>query len=225
MFINELFWKEAMAIQYGDIILTWLGHDGFHLSHDETNVYIDPYQINPNSKPSANYLLITHSHYDHLSIPDIEPLVTKDTIIICSKDAEAKLAIFRAKVHPLASHEKYKDDHITVEAVPAYNPDKPFHPLHNGWLGYIVTLGKVRTYHSGDTDIIPEMKKITCNIALLPVSGTYVMNAEEAARAANTIKPDIAIPMHWGALIGTQTDAETFKKQSTCKVLILEREP
>jgi len=215
-----------MAIQYGDVTFTWLGHDGFHLSQGETHVYIDPYQINPKAKPNANYLLVTHPHYDHLSVPDIEPLVTKDTIIICSVDAEAKLSKFRVKsINPLKPGEKYSDENITVTAVPAYNPEKPFHPKSNGWLGYLIKLGKVITYHSGDTDIIPEMKDIKCNVALLPVSGTYVMNAEEAARAANSIEPDIAIPMHWGAIVGAHEDAETFKKQCDCKVLILEREP
>ena len=119
----------------------------------------------------------------------------------------------------------FTDERVKVEAVSAYNPEKPFHPKANGWLGYVITIDKVAVYHTGDTDLIPEMKKVNCNIALLPVSGTYVMNAEEAAKAANLIEPDLAIPMHWGSLIGAHTDAETFKKQCKCKVLILEKEP
>lgn len=215
-----------MAIKYGDVTFTWLGHDGFHLEHKGKNLYIDPYEINPKAKPAADYLLITHPHYDHLSIPDIEPLVTTQTTIICSHDAEEKLSKFRSKaIKALKPGEEYRDEYVHITAVPAYNPDKPFHPKTNGWLGYTIKLGSVTTYHSGDTDIIPEMKDIECNVALLPVSGTYVMNAEEAADAANTIEPDIAIPMHWGAIIGAHQDAETFKKKCDCKVLILEKEP
>jgi L-ascorbate metabolism protein UlaG (beta-lactamase superfamily) len=118
----------------------------------------------------------------------------------------------------------YEDEHVHVLAVPAYNDGKPFHPRENDWVGYVFTVDKVTIYHTGDTDLIPEMKDIECNIALLPVSGTYVMNAEEAANAANIIKPDVAIPMHWGALIGAKEDAENFKKHASCKTVILERE-
>ncbi len=214
-----------MAIQYGEVKLQWLGHDGFLVTGAGKHIYLDPYQINPRDKPAADYLLITHSHYDHLSVPDIEPLVTTNTTVICPPDCASKLQKFRmGKLHILEPGSVYSDEFVHVQGVPAYNENKPFHPRENGWLGYLLTVDKVVIYHTGDTDLIPEMKKIKCNIALLPVSGTYVMNAEEAANAANLIEPDVAIPMHWGAIIGVQDDAETFKKHAKCKVLILEKE-
>jgi L-ascorbate metabolism protein UlaG (beta-lactamase superfamily) len=215
-----------MAVQYGDVILTWLGHDGFEIKGTQATLYIDPYQINPKTKPIADYLLITHSHYDHLSTPDIEPLVNKNTLIICARDCEEKLAKFPHKrIHALAPGEVFEDERVHITAVPAYNNEKPFHPRENEWLGFVVRLDKIAIYHAGDTDLIPEMKSIDCTVALLPVSGTYVMNAEEAAEAADLIEPEVAIPMHWGAIIGERGDAETFKKNTKTKTVILEREP
>lgn len=225
MILNPSPAEMRMAIQFGDVKVQWLGHDGFLVTGAGKHVYLDPYQINPRDKPPADYLLITHSHYDHLSVPDIEPLVTTNTTVICPPDCASKLQKFRmGKLHVLEAGGVYSDGIIEVKGVPAYNPTKPFHPRENGWLGYLVTLDKVTIYHSGDTDLIPEMKKIKCNVALLPVSGTYVMTAEEAAEAANLIEADVSIPMHWGAIIGVQTDADEFKKRVKGKVVILERE-
>ncbi len=213
-----------MPAQYGDMQIRWLGHDGFLLEGSK-RIYIDPYQIEPRDKPSADYLLITHSHYDHLSVPDIEHLIGPNTIVLCPTDCASKLTKFKMKMlKPLTPGESFDDDAVHILAVPAYNIEKTFHPRENDWLGYVVTLDGAVIYHTGDTDYIPEMDDITCNIALLPVSGTYVMSAEEAAYAANKIKPDVAIPMHWGNLIGSHEDAEKFKKLAKCDVVILERE-
>ncbi|MCX5757844.1 MAG: MBL fold metallo-hydrolase, partial [Candidatus Hydrogenedentes bacterium] len=111
----------------------------------------------------------------------------------------------------IAAGERLTVEGIGIEAVPAYNTNKEFHPKKNGWIGYIVTMNDVRIYHAGDTDHIPEMKSIKADIALLPVSGTYVMTAEEAARAALDINPRIAIPMHYGTIVGQADDAVRFR--------------
>ncbi|RLF54379.1 MAG: MBL fold metallo-hydrolase, partial [Thermoplasmata archaeon] len=115
---------------------------------------------------------------------------------------------------------------VKIEAVPAYNTDKDFHPGKNGWLGFVVEIDGVRIYHAGDTDFIPEMKGIDVDIALLPVSGTYVMTAEQAVEAAKTIKPKVAIPMHYGAIVGGEKDASSFQKAlaGIVEVTILRKE-
>jgi L-ascorbate metabolism protein UlaG (beta-lactamase superfamily) len=213
-----------MPVQYGDIRLSWLGHDGFLIQGKKT-LYIDPYEIDTRDKPEADYMLITHSHYDHLSIPDIEPLLTPNTTVFCPPDCSSKLTKLKMKqLKVMEPGSVYEDGNVRIEAVPAYNKDKPFHPRENDWLGYVFTLDKITVYHSGDTDLIPEMEKIKCDIALLPVSGKYVMTADEAAKAAALIKPDVCIPMHWGALVGSKEDAEHFKKLVKCESIILEKE-
>ena len=216
-----------MAVQYGELKITWLGHNGFLLEAHGKKIYVDPFQIDGREKPSADYLLITHSHYDHLSIPDIEQIITAETVVLCPPDCQSKLLKFKMKqLKTLEPGTEFEDSLLRVLAVPSYNKDKPFHPRDNDWLGYLITTAEVTVYHSGDSDLIPEMADIECNIALLPVSGTYVMNAAEAAEAVEVIEPEIAIPMHWGALIGTHDDAQAFKKAvgSKAKVVILEKE-
>ncbi len=213
-----------MPVQYGDVQITWLGHDGFLLAGSK-KIYIDPYEVEARDKPTADFLLITHSHYDHLSVPDIERVVGPNTVIVCPPDCASKLMKFKMRqLKTMEPGGEFDLDGIRIEAVPAYNKDKAFHPRENDWLGYVVTMDKVTIYHTGDTDVIPEMKDIECNIALLPVSGTYVMTAAEAAQAASMIDPDVAIPMHFGNLIGTVEDAQQFKKLAKCDVTILEKE-
>ncbi|MCM8798891.1 MAG: MBL fold metallo-hydrolase, partial [Candidatus Omnitrophica bacterium] len=120
--------------------------------------------------------------------------------------------------------EKIKLKEIEVEGVPAYNLYKSFHPKENGYLGFVIAVEGKRVYHAGDTEFIPEMKKIEAEIILLPVGGTYTMNAKEAAEAANTINPQVAIPMHWGSIVGTRKDAEEFKRLCKPEVIILDKE-
>jgi L-ascorbate metabolism protein UlaG (beta-lactamase superfamily) len=213
-----------MAIQYGPVQVSWLGHDGF-LLESQKKLYVDPYQIEGRDKPEADYVLITHNHYDHMSIPDVERVLGPHTIVVCPPDCSSKISKLKFKqLKTMQPGDVYEDGYIKIEAVPAYNKDKTFHPHDNDWLGYVITMEEVVVYHAGDTDFVPEMKKIKCNVALLPVSGTYVMNAEEAAKAADAIKPDVAIPMHYGSIIGSQEDAEKFKKLTKTKVVILDKE-
>ena len=108
--------------------------------------------------------------------------------------------------------------------IPAYNIGKEFHPQSAGGVGFIFTVNDMRIYHAGDTDFIPEMKDVRADVALLPIGGKYTMNAEEAAQAANTIKPQVTVPMHWGAIIGGRRDVDRFRELCQVQVEVLEKE-
>ncbi len=213
-----------MAAKIGDVTVTWLGHAGIMLEGSK-RIYIDPYNIHSKDKQAADILLITHSHYDHLSIPDIEQIITPKTAVVCPPDCQSKLAKFKiGSLHVLSPNDVITVEGIRISGVAAYNKHKQFHPSKNEWLGYVVTLDDVRIYHSGDSDHTPEMDEVQCDVALLPISGTYVMTADEAAAAANAIKPQVSIPIHWGDFIGTKEDAATFKRHVKGTALILEKE-
>lgn len=187
--------------------MTWLGHDTFRIDGSKT-VYFDPYQITT-GKP-ADLILISHDHFDHCSPEDVARIQGPDTVIITDKDSAKKLS---GNITVVSPGDHLVVDDITVDVVPAYNTDKDFHPRANGWLGFIVGIDGVRVYHAGDTDVIPEMDNIETDIALLPVSGTYVMTAEQAVEAARKIKPRVVIPMHFGAIVGSDKDAEKLQAE------------
>ncbi|MFH1408779.1 MAG: MBL fold metallo-hydrolase [Nanoarchaeota archaeon] len=190
--------------------LHWLGHAGFRIRSRKI-IYIDPFQIEEG--PPADIILITHQHYDHCSIEDLKKISTPETLIFAPADCQSKLSDVLAKnITVLEPGQKLQVNGMIIETVKAYNTDKGFHPEENGWLGYILTLNGKRIYHAGDTDLIDEMGHIHVDVALLPVSGTYVMTAEEAAEAVKRIKPKASIPMHWGAIVGSREDAERFKE-------------
>lgn len=195
--------------------IAWLGHDGFRIDASSC-IYIDPYQID-GGKP-ADLILVTHEHFDHCSPEDVAMIQQPETVIVTEKDSAKKLS---GDVRMMTPGEQLRLDGLTVEAVPAYNTDKDFHPKANGWLGFIIDIDGVRIYHAGDSDYIPEMKDLDVDIALLPVSGTYVMDADEAVEAALAIKPQLAIPMHYGAIVGDQSDATHFRDKLAGKVDVL----
>jgi len=201
--------------------LRWLGHDAFLLRGAGKSIYFDPFQL-ASGLPPADIICISHAHYDHCSPEDVLTIHQPSTRIVTETQAAAKLT---GKIMILAPGERCEVDGITIETVPAYNTDKQFHPQSNGWLGFIVTVDGVRVYHAGDTDYIPEMKNIQADIALLPVSGTYVMTAEEAVQAALAIGPKIAVPMHYDAIVGVTDDAKRFAAAlaGRIRVEILER--
>ena len=161
----------------------------------------------------ADIILLTHSHYDHCSIEDIKRISTPKTVILAPADCQSKVQgklDFRDFVI-MEPGKSITMGNIGVEAVPAYNTDKDFHPKGNEWVGYVVDVNSKRIYHAGDSDSIPEMSKLNkIDVALLPVSGTYVMTAEEAAKAVASFEPKLAIPMHYGAIVGEAGDAERF---------------
>ena len=187
--------------------LHWLGHDAFRIDGPPA-VYIDPYQLGE-GLPAADLILITHDHFDHLSLPDIAKICVKGTVFVAPKEVAAKM---REPVRTIAPGEAISVKGVKVRAVPAYNTNKTFHPKGDGKVGFVITLGGVTYYHAGDTDNIPEMDGLAPDVALLPVSGTYVMTADEAADAAHAIRPKIAVPMHYGAIVGSDGDARRFAK-------------
>lgn len=201
--------------------IQWLGHDGFAITaEDGTRLVIDPYQIE--ACEPADLILITHPHFDHCSADDIEKIRKPSTVFVTEAESAKKITGDVRAMKP--------GDHLTVtgieiEAVPAYNTNKDFHPQQNRWLGFIVTIDGVRVYHAGDTDLIPEMSDLSVDIALLPVSGTYVMTAAEAIEAAKRIRPKVAIPMHYDAIVGTRDDAAKFQAAlaGVCEVVVLSR--
>ncbi len=194
--------------------IKWLGHASFKITGEKL-IYIDPWKLK--DKEPADIILITHSHYDHFSPGDIEMVKKDGTVFITISEVARKL---KGALKTVKAGDKLTVEGIDIEVVPAYNIDKPYHPKGEG-IGFIITVGGERIYHAGDTDLIPEMDTITTDVALLPVGGTYTMDAEEAAKAANKIKPRVAIPMHYGTIVGSEKDAERFKELCDLEVAIL----
>ncbi|HBX70285.1 MAG TPA: Zn-dependent hydrolase [Chloroflexi bacterium] len=203
----------------------WLGHDSFRLESGDLQIYIDPYQLT--GGPAADLILITHEHRDHCSPEDVAKIQTDATIIVTIAAAASQL---RGEIQIVRPGDKLTVKGLPIEAVPAYNltkfraPGQPFHPKEAGHVGFIITIEGQRLYHTGDVDVIPEMATFEVDIALLPVSGTYVMTAEEAVEAAKILHPKVAIPMHVGRGIGGLEMAEQFRQNAPVTVKILEIE-
>lgn len=192
----------------------WHGHDTFEIRGKNVKIFTDPFQMT--SGKEADIILVTHSHHDHCSPDDINQLVKNDTEIITSGDCKNKIS---GNVSTMKPGDSMEVKGVKIEAVPAYNIGKDFHPKNNEWLGFIFEVDGTRYYLAGDSDFIPEMKDLPdIDVALIPVSGTYVMTAEEAAEATSEIKPKLAIPMHYGAIVGSESDAALFKDQLKGKV-------
>ncbi|MEN9625984.1 MAG: hypothetical protein RL557_312, partial [archaeon] len=177
----------------------------------------------------ADIIFITHAHYDHCSIEDIKKIIKPETIVVSTNDVQSKLGKVAPHVNSLLveSGKEYTVNGINFHTVHSYNLGKQFHPRDNAWVGYIIDCGGTRLYHAGDSDFIKEMHSVKADVCLFPVGGTYTMNAEEATRAAEIIKPSLAIPMHWGSIVGTKNDAERFVngcKEKGIRAEILERE-
>lgn len=209
-------------MQINNIEINWTGHAGFLIKNSKT-IYIDPYNIKENSE-KADLILITHSHYDHCSVADIEKIIKEGTRIIITADCQSKIMRFKIPIHIeiVEPNQELSIGNLKILTIPAYNIDKPFHSKDENWVGYVIKMKDIIIYHAGDTDLIPEMQKLTGYkqsdkkfIALLPTGGRFTMTPEEAAKAAKLIKPTIAIPMHYGTVAGTQEDAEEFC--SLCK--------
>ncbi len=206
-------------MKIGEIDLRWLGHAGFLIQNSKI-IYIDPFKIS-DGLPKADLILITHGHYDHCSYEDLGKIVKEGTKIIMTADSQSKIARFQVpiRMEVVSPNQEVDFGTVKVSTVPAYNIDKTFHTKEEDLVGYVVKTNDVIIYHAGDTDVIPEMQKLTGYnqpdkkfVALLPVGGRFTMSAEEAAEAAKIIKPGIAIPMHWGTIVGTEKDAEEFKE-------------
>ena len=221
-------------MKIGDIELKWLGHAGFFVKNSRT-IYIDPYNIREGLE-KADIILITHSHYDHCSVADIKKIVQEGTKIVLTADSQSKITRFDVpiKIEIIEPGKELDVGDIKISTIPAYNTDKHFHPKDENWVGYVIKINNVIVYHAGDTDLIPEMQKLTGYkqsgkefVALLPIGGRFTMNVEEAAEAAKLIKPTVAIPMHFGSIVGANEDAKEFSelcKENNIRCEILERE-
>jgi L-ascorbate metabolism protein UlaG (beta-lactamase superfamily) len=214
-------------IEYEGITFRWLGHDGFIITSKEgTSVCLDPFQVKGDYKP-VDVLISTHEHFDHCSVEDMQKVVNSDTEVIGIPMAEDNLSKLDCKkIHYVKPGETLTLKSIRFEFVPAYNVNKfrspkvPFHPKEDEKIGVIIVMDSHRIYHAGDTDCIPEMANFRPDIALIPVSGTYVMTAEEAIEAANILQPKLIIPMHFGAIVGDSSMAEKLKQSVSMPVEI-----
>ena len=197
--------------------LQWLGHAGFKICHEDTVIYIDPWKLK-DSPHDASLVLVSHSHYDHYSTEDIARVSGAETKLVASADVVAKEKAGQA----ITPGQTIELGSVRVSGVAAYNPSKQFHPKSNNWVGFVIEVGSKRIYYAGDTDLTDEMKSLKeIDVALLPVGGTFTMDATEAAEATKYIKPKRAIPYHWGDIVGSRADAEKFANTVECETKIL----
>lgn len=190
-----------------------LYHSSIRINKDKI-IYIDPFKIDKNYN-NADIVFITHDHYDHYSEEDIDKVINKNTTIIIPEELLTKLlrkGINKNAIITVEPNVKYMIQGIEFETIPAYNTNKSFHPKENDWVGYIITLNDIRYYVAGDTDITEENRKVKCDVAFVPVGGTYTMDFKEAAQLINEIQPKIVVPIHYGSVIGTEQDASDFIK-------------
>jgi L-ascorbate metabolism protein UlaG (beta-lactamase superfamily) len=199
----------------------WMGQSAFRIEDGAVQIYIDPFKL-PENLPKADIIFITHGHYDHFSLDDIAKIKTNRTIFIAPATVAKGLKGNIIEVEP---GKTYNAGNLKVTTIPAYNMNKKFHPKKNHWVGYIITLSNgQRIYHAGDTDFIPEMKSIMTDIALMPCDGTYTMDPEEMAQAANTFMPKVLIPMHYGEGLGSVDSGDEVKRLFKGETLILRPE-
>ena len=194
--------------------IDWLGHSSIRIRGDRA-IYIDPWKLGGAGK--AGIVLISHPHSDHCSPEDVKKILTDETIVIATADCAPGLP---GNIKAVKPGDEVSLGDIRVTAVPAYNANKAFHPKEKNWVGFVITVGGRTIYYAGDTDMIPEMKKLKADVVIVPVGGTYTMTAEEAADAVNAINPECAVPIHYGDIVGTIDDAERFRKHCRCNVVI-----
>ncbi len=199
--------------------IEWLGHDSFRLT-GEKKIYIDPWKIST-APHDADIVLITHDHFDHFVVEDVDKVRNEKTIVVGPEMLRGKIT---GNLQFVARGDKITVLGVPIEVTYAYNvhPSRQdFHPKRYGGVGYIVTLNGQRIYHTGDTDAIPEMQGLECDVMLVPVSGTYVCTADEAAEVVEIVKPKKVIPMHWNTIVGSWEDANAFKNNVKVPVEIL----
>ncbi|MEJ5273133.1 MAG: MBL fold metallo-hydrolase [Spirochaetota bacterium] len=190
----------------------------FHLGHASIKIqkkliiYVDPFNIK-DSANDADLIFCTHSHYDHLSIQDIRKILKTSTTIIVPKESEDKVKELGLKVITVEPDHQYTASSISFTTTYAYNIGKQFHPKEKKWVGYIINVDNIKYYIAGDTDSVPEIQNLNVDVAFLPVGGTYTMNWKEAAMLANRLKPKYAIPIHFGDVVGSISDAKSFVEQ------------
>ncbi len=204
--------------------VAWLGHDSFRISGSQT-IYIDPWHIAAGAPP-ADIILVTHEHFDHFDKDDIGRISQPATVIVGPAEVTAQVD---GDTRTVAPGDTVVIGGATVRAVPAYNTDKfrepgvVFHPRADAKVGYVVELDGTTYYHAGDTDVIDEMSEIDVDVAMIPVSGTYVMTADEAARACGKLHAGVVIPMHYDTIVGSVADAQRLAELCPLPVEILPR--
>jgi len=204
--------------------LHWHGHDSFHLD-GPPSIWFDPWKIH-GRPPAADIVLVSHDHHDHCSPDDVDKLRDPSTVVLAPQAAASKLGVARV----MAAGDTARVRGVTIQAVPAYNtnkfraPGQLFHPKTAGHLGWLVEVDGFRIYFAGDTDFIPEMKHILCDVALLPISGTYVMTIPEAVKAAEEFCPRVVVPMHYGDIVGDDNDGAMFAASYSGRTHVLKPE-
>ena len=197
-------------------------HSSIKIEKDKT-IYIDPFRINE-VPHDADYIFITHSHYDHFSVQDILKVAKIDTIFISTEDTKSSLELMgipEEQIVIVKPNNKYELKDLKFETVPSYNENKKYHPKDNNWVGYMIELNENKYYIAGDTDNINEIQNIKCDIAFLPIGGEFTMNATEAADLANKIECKIVVPTHYLELVGTKKDLEEFIKLTNKEIKAL----
>ncbi|MBI5208050.1 MAG: MBL fold metallo-hydrolase [Candidatus Firestonebacteria bacterium] len=197
--------------------ITFTGNAGFRIKYNNIVISIDPFELKGSSIKS-DIILITHPHFDHLDIESLNEIRSSSSKIVATIDSSKMIS---GSVHIIEPGTKVSIKGIEIMAVPAYNINKNNHPKINGWVGYIIKLGDIIVYHTGDTDFIPEMNDIYADLVLLPVGGVATMDAKEAFEAFKAIRPVLAIPMHYGAVFGTIENAKEFEKLAGKKSVII----
>ncbi len=193
-----------------------LAHSAIRIqSEDGTVIYFDPFEL-VDEPHDADCVFITHTHYDHLSPEDAAKVMNSRTVVVCPESAlaETEQALDAAEYRTMAPGSSMELGAIAVEAVPAYNVEPErlgFHPKENGWVGYVVAVDGVRYYVSGDTDQNPDNETVKCDVALIPIGGTFTMDPAQAAQFANTLKPQIVVPTHYGSAVGKKEDVDAFE--------------
>lgn len=202
-----------------------LGHSTIKIKGNDKIIYIDPYNIKEEYQ-DTDYIFITHNHYDHYSEEDIKKVKKENSVIVITEDLYKdvlELGFIEKNTIKVRPDNDYKLENIKFSTISSYNINKKFHPKENNWVGYILAINNKRYYIAGDTDITEENKKVKCDVAFLPVGGTYTMNYKEAAELANIIRPKIVVPIHYGIIVGTKEDALNFKKlvnqDIECKIM------
>ncbi len=179
---------------------------------DIGTIYIDPFQMNEEPH-DADFILITHEHYDHYSPEDIGKVAGDSTVFVIPENMKKKVgevSELMKKTETVKPGSSYEIDGLEFETVPAYNIIKPYHPKLSAWVGYVLKLGGKRIYIAGDTDATKEARAVSCDIALVPIGGTYTMDAVKGAELVNELSPELAIPTHYGSIVGSKEDEDVF---------------
>ena len=193
--------------------ITVNAQNSIRIDANGTIIYIDPFQIDEENH-DADFIFITHDHYDHYSLESINKIMKRETafIVPIAMDKKVRKNTAVGINYPVEPEKSYKVNDLYFETVAMYNKLKPFHPKKSGWCGYVIDVSGTRIYVAGDIDDIDEAKAVKCDIAMIPIGGFYTMNYKEGAGLINTMKPQVAIPTHYGTAVGSPSDGENFAK-------------